>query len=149
MSKEERQTPAYRTRLHWVMLFGPAVLMIVAGLSIPARGPTAVVFLVLGVVWGIFSSVSLERSEFILTRSRFLVKTGFPWRRSYDLPFTEIEGIDVYQPTLGKILNFGKVTIKTIGRRRTSFRMVRDPLRLAHLILENKHGRQGKSEEGE
>jgi len=134
------------------MLFGPAVLMIVAGLSIPARGPTAVVFLFVGVLWGIFSSVSLERSEFTLTRTRLLVKTGFPWRRSYDLPFSEIEGIDIYQPALGKILNFGKVTIKTVNRNRPSFRMVRDPLRLAHLVLENKHYRQsssGKSEETE
>jgi hypothetical protein len=130
MHMEEGHTAVYRTRLHWVMVLGPAVLMILSGVSIPAKGLNAVAFLALATLWGVFSSISLERSEFLVTGSLFLVRVGFPWRRSYTLPLADIERIKVYQPSLGKVLNFGKLTVSMKSRRRFSFRMLRDPLQL-------------------
>jgi len=73
-----------------------------------------------------------------VTRSRFLAGVGFPWRRSHDLPLTDIEGVDVYQPSLGKLLNFGKLKLRTKDGKRLSFRLVKDPFQLGKVILESR-----------
>jgi len=38
-------------------------------------------------------------------------------RRSYDIPLTQIELVDTYQPSLGKFLNFGKIILGLAGER--------------------------------
>jgi hypothetical protein len=132
------ETPLMRARLHWVIIAGPAALMIIAGLSIEQKGTSAALVLTLAVIWGIFSSISFEISEIVLTKERLLVKIGFPWRRSYDLPLKDIESIGVYQPSLGKLLDFGKIIIARKNGRRLSFRMVRSPHVLAQKVHECK-----------
>ncbi len=144
MGRKERQ-PDYsgepvvmRTRLHWVMIAGPAALMVIAGLSLDHKGISAEVVLALATVWGIFSSISFERSEIVLTKERLLLKVGFPWRRSYDFPLADIQDVIVYQPSLGKFLDFGKITIRRNNRKRSVFRMVRSPHVLSQAIYEQK-----------
>ena len=125
-----------RTRLHWVIIAGPAALMVIAGLSLEHKGTSAEVVLALAVLWGIFSSISFERSEIVLTKARLLLKVGFPWRRSYDFPLADVQDVIVYQPSLGKFLDFGKITIRRKNGKRSVFRMVRSPHVLAQAIYE-------------
>jgi|WetSurMetagenome_2_1015567.scaffolds.fasta_scaffold34250_2 hypothetical protein len=135
---EEEETAVYRTGLHWVLVLAPALVMMLSGMSIPGKGVGAVVLLTLATMWGVLSSISLESSEFMVTKKRMLIKTGFPRRRSHDLFLADIGGVYVYQPSLGKVLNFGKVTFKMKTGKRLSFRLVRDPLRLASAISEGR-----------
>ena len=121
--------------------------MILAGISVPDRGVDAAILLVLATVWGIFSSISYEKSRFVVTETRVFIKAGLLWRRSYDLPLQHVEGVKVYQPSLGKVLNFGKITFKTRSGRRLSFRLVRDPLQFGNVVLENRQ--RGRGSEGE
>ncbi|MGD0229091.1 MAG: PH domain-containing protein [Syntrophorhabdales bacterium] len=134
------ETIVHRERLHPVMLAGPATLMIFAGLSIGRKGVTAVILLALATIWGIFSSISLERSEIVLTRGRLLVRIGFPWQRSYDFPLEDIESVHVYQPSLGRFLDFGKITVTGKNGKRRAFRMVRSPIGLTERIYECARG---------
>jgi hypothetical protein len=127
-----------RTRLHWVMIAGPATLMVIAGLSIEHKGGSAALVLALAVLWGICASISFELSEIVLTKERLWVKVGFPWRRSHDFPLADVADVQVYQPSLGKVLDFGRITIMRNNGKRISFRMVRSPHLLAQLIYECK-----------
>ncbi|OPY67744.1 MAG: hypothetical protein A4E57_02137 [Syntrophorhabdaceae bacterium PtaU1.Bin034] len=136
--RERNDEMPYRTRLHWIMFFGPGGLMMIGGLSIPSKGLPAAVILALGTIWGIFSSINFERSEIVLSRSSLRLRVGGLWRRSYDIPLSEIERVDVYQPSLGKILDFGKITIRRKNARKLVFRMIRSPLQLAGKIYQYK-----------
>ncbi len=137
---EEDERVLYRTRLHWAIILGPALLMILSGISIPRSGLNGVLLLAFGTMWGVFSSISYEKSEFLVTARRVLIRPGFPWRKPYDLLLSEIEEVNVYQPSLGKMLNFGKITIRTRSGRRV-FRLVADPYQLGAVILQNRPGR--------
>jgi membrane protein YdbS with pleckstrin-like domain len=117
----------HHTGLHWTLLFGPGILIVIGGLSIPSKGLNAVILVVIGVVWTLLFGVSLQRSELAVTQKRILVNMGFLWKRTYDIPLDAIAMIDTYQPTLGKILDFGKIMIRLAKGRRYSFRMVRAP----------------------
>ncbi|MCX5807387.1 MAG: PH domain-containing protein [Proteobacteria bacterium] len=120
----------YRTKLHWATLLGPGTLIILAGLWIPSKGLSALALLALGVIWGIFSSISLQNSEIGITNKRLLLRVGFPLRRSCDIPLETIQMVDIYQPSLGKFLNFGKIIIQSVARRRYAFRMIVSPIEL-------------------
>lgn len=124
----ENEHVVYRTKLHWATLLGPGMLIVLGGLSVPSKGMSAVVLLAIGVMWGIFSSISLQTSEIGITNERLLLKLGFPLRRTYDIPLAKVGMVDIHQPSLGKFLNFGKIIIGFTDGKRGSFRMVREPI---------------------
>jgi hypothetical protein len=125
---KDNEHVVYRTKLHWAMLLGPALLLIIGGLSIPSKGLSGLILFSLGLLWGILSSISYQTSEIGITDKRLLIRIGFPVRRTYDIALTNIELVDTYQPSLGKLLNFGKVILGLDGKKRGAFRMVDSPL---------------------
>ncbi|MCX5815694.1 MAG: PH domain-containing protein [Proteobacteria bacterium] len=133
---QENEQIVYRTGFHWVMLLGPAMVLIIAGVSIPSRGVGALILLIIGVVWAIFSIMSYRNSEFLITDGRLLARFGFPWKRIYDIPLTTIEYIDMHQPALGNILNFGKILIRRTGGFVHSIRMIPNPIEFVKKVQE-------------
>ena len=125
LKKDERIV--YRTKCHWAMFLGPIVVIIIGGLALRAQGIHAMALMAFGLVWGVFSYVSLYGSELGLTRTRVLINAGFPLLKSYDIPLNQIAAIDYYQPTLGSMLNFGKIAIVYGGRSRCIIRFVSSP----------------------
>jgi uncharacterized membrane protein YdbT with pleckstrin-like domain len=124
----EKERVAYRTKLHWATLLGPGVLIVLAGLWIPSKGMSALTLLVLGVIWGVLSTISLQNSEIGITGRRLLLRVGFPLRRTCDIPLEKIQMVDIYQPSLGKFLNFGKIIIQSADGKRYAFRMIASPI---------------------
>ena len=120
----------YRTQCHWAMFLGPALVIIIGGLAINAQGVSAIVLMTFGFVWGIFSYVSLRGSDIALTRKRLLINAGFPVLRAYDIPLNEIIAVDYYQPTLGSMLNFGKIIVVHNKQRKCVIRFVSAPAEL-------------------
>jgi len=126
----EKERVIYRTKLHWATLFGPGMLIVLGGLWIPSKGMSALAMLTLGVIWAVFSSISLQNSEIGITDKRLLLRVGFPLRRTCDIVLEKIQMVDIYQPSLGKFLNFGKIIIQSVGGKRYAFRMIASPVEL-------------------
>jgi hypothetical protein len=81
----------------------------------------------LAVVWGLLSIHNLRASEFAIGASRLTIRVGFPFKRFYEFPFSQIAGADYHQPALGVILNFGKVMIIHTTGKTIVFRLVAKP----------------------
>ena len=128
LTKDE--TIIYRTKCHWAMFLGPIVVIIIGGLALQAQGIHAMALMAFGLVWGIFSYFSLYGSELGLTRKRVLINAGFPLLKAYDIPLNKIAAIDFYQPSLGSLMNFGKITIVYGRGARCSIRFVSSPATL-------------------
>ena len=120
----------YRVGLHWVMFLGPVIFLFLAGISIPANGRPAIVLFIIGLVWAVLSYISLQNTEFVITNNRLLIWTVFPRKKLYDIAFVEIANTSVYEPSLGKLLNFGKITIVLNSGKRISRRLVSGPYEL-------------------
>jgi hypothetical protein len=116
-----------RVSLHWVMFIGPALLLFLSGISIPANGRPAIVLFIIGLAWAVLSYIALRNTEFAVTNKRLLIWTVFPWKKLYDIALVDIANADVYLPSLGKLLNFGKITIILNNRKRISRRLVSGP----------------------
>lgn len=123
----ENERIVYQTRLHWVLFLGPLMLIIVGGLSFPAKGLSALVLAGIGIAWGVISYIKFNYSYIRVTDKRVLIRVGFLVRRPYSIFLSDISYVDFYQPSLGSMLNFGKITIIHGKKFKSVFRMVSSP----------------------
>jgi uncharacterized membrane protein YdbT with pleckstrin-like domain len=117
----------YRAQLHWAILLGPILVILIGGLALKSQGYHAMILIAFGLIWGILSYINLERSEIGLTRDKVIVNTGFPLKKSFDILLDEIIFVDYYQPTLGSMLNFGKILVMDKRKKKYAFRFVAAP----------------------
>lgn len=100
------ETVVFETTLHWVIFF---TLRSLFTLTIAA--------------W-------LERwlSEYVITNRRIIIKTGFIARDTFEMNLSKIESVNVDQSVMGRILNFGSITIIGTGGTRETFHNISKPL---------------------
>ena len=121
------ETIIYRAQLHWAILLGPILVIIIGGLALKSQGYHAMVLIAFGLIWGISSYINLRRSEIGLTQNKVLINVGFPLKKSYDILLNEIIFVDYYQPTLGSMLDFGKILVMDKRKKKYAFRLVAGP----------------------
>ncbi len=100
------ETVAYETRLHWVIFFS---LKSILTLTIAA--------------WMI-----RWLSEFVITNRRVVIKTGFIARKTFEMNLSKIETVNVEQTVMGRILNFGSITIIGTGGTKETFHNIARPM---------------------
>ncbi len=124
----------YQGKYHWAVLLGPFLFIFFGWLMLGSRTNQAIIVLAFGLLWGVFSYIKLRNSKIILTDYNLLISIGFPFKRSYDIPLNNITFIDFYQPSLGTILNFGKLIIVQMEKKKKAFRFIDSPANLVKEI---------------
>ena len=133
------ETICYRANLHWLVFFLPALLTIGAICALFAEKnflPEAVVLFIIAAILWISNLIKYTASEFFVTDKRVLVKTGLVGKRSIRILFSEIDGIDVSQRISGRILGYGKITLRGKGGAKESFCCIARPLEFSNKIRE-------------
>ncbi len=126
----------YQARPHWAVLLGPAFLFFIGWLSVGSQGLPSAVIIASGFIWGTFSYLRLRQFEIVLTNNRLLINVGFPLKRSYSIPLDTIAFANCYQPSLGAILNFGKIILVHSGTQKTVFRFIARPAEFVKEVQE-------------
>jgi hypothetical protein len=116
-----------RAKCHWAVLLGPIVVIIIGGLALGSQGFHAAALIAFGLIWAFLAYRSWRRSEIVLTERRVLSNAGFPLSRSYDIPLSKVVHIDFFQPSLGSMLDFGKIAIIYGGQTKCVIRFVSSP----------------------
>ncbi len=127
----------YKTRLHWVLylkpllltLFGAALAVALAQVADPPwlwYGGVAVA--ATGAVWWLVRWIELMTSEFAVTSMRLIFKVGLIARYTTELLLSKVESISVTQSLLGRMLNYGDLTVTGTGGAREVFARVNDPV---------------------
>ena len=127
----------YKTRLHWILFVKPA-LVVVAGLVLgavlwrvlepPWLWYVGLAIALAGLAWGFVHFVELMTSEFAVTTTRLIFKVGLIARYTTELLLSKVESIGVNQGLLGRIFNYGDLTVTGTGGARELFHRVRDPI---------------------
>ncbi|RXG93650.1 PH domain-containing protein [Bradyrhizobium zhanjiangense] len=130
----------YSTNAHWIFYFPAIVAWIVTlALLILSRQVTAdgLVLLCLtatGLValaalyWTIKGWFHRFTTETDVTNLRVVHKTGFIKRRTFEMALDKVESVDVDQTILGRILNYGDVTIRGVGEGIETIKTIASPL---------------------
>jgi uncharacterized membrane protein YdbT with pleckstrin-like domain len=131
----------YSTNAHWIFYL-PAIAAWAAVLVLLVlSGTTSAVPSLMLVCWASAAVVAIAAlywtfrawfhrwtTETDVTNMRVVHKTGFIKRRSFEMALDKVESVDVNQSILGRIFNYGDVTILGVGEGRESIRTIASPL---------------------
>lgn len=78
--------------------------------------------------------IKYATSEFAITNKRVLKKTGLIRRTTTEILLSRIESISIYQSLLGRLCNYGSLTISGTGGSRDPFMNLPDPMQLRDMI---------------
>jgi uncharacterized membrane protein YdbT with pleckstrin-like domain len=132
----------YSTNAHWIFYI-PAITAWIAALVLLGLSLTLAVgipWLVLGcwaaaavaaiaaLFWTVRGWFHRLTTETDVTDRRVVHKTGFIKRRTFEIALDKIESVDVDQTILGRILNYGDVTIMGVGEGRQTISTIASPL---------------------
>lgn len=104
---------------------------------LPSLTPFLMVVCVLSLIIAlnvIHSIIYYLNSDFILTDRRVMSKFGLFSRTTSEQRLSKVESIHVYQSLLGRLLNFGNVTVTGTGSSTTTFGPMVDPIRCKRAI---------------
>ena len=136
----------YSTNAHWIFYLRAIAAWIVAAVLLALSRATITEGIVLlclsgsGVValaalyWTFTAWFHRWTTETDVTNLRVVHKTGFIKRRTFEMSLDKVESVDVNQSILGRILNYGYVTILGVGEGRETIRTIASPLAFRNFI---------------
>ena len=131
----------YETGLHWIVLAAPIVGLAFAAFAgsqtnfndIGKTQAPALVFVVFGLISLVAvckSLINLATTEIAVTTHRIVFKRGLIARDTIEINFNRIEGLDIKQTIIGRILNYGAVIVRGTGIGVQPMRDIAAPLEL-------------------
>ena len=121
------ETVVHRASLHW-LVFWKAMLAFVAGLLLLWIEPiTGAVVIAFAIVLAIPPLIARITSEFGVTSKRVIVKAGLIQRRTLELLLRQVESIQVEQSIMGRMFNYGSITLSGTGGVREVFHNIAAP----------------------
>jgi uncharacterized membrane protein YdbT with pleckstrin-like domain len=130
----------YSTNAHWIFYLpaigawiGAIVLLVLSrattteGIILTCLASAAVVAIV-ALYWTGKAWFHRWTTETDVTNLRVVHKTGFIKRRTFEMSLDKVESVDVNQSILGRILNYGSVTVRGVGEGAETIDMIASPL---------------------
>lgn len=135
MSKGEKlqfnqQPSRWAKILEWTLL-AVAIGFIVAPILIQAGVWFGAFMMILGsllLVGRIYQLIAINFTEYAVTNKKVLAKTGIISRRVDELMLKKVEGVDVEQGILGRLLGFGTLVFSGTGSQKVVFDFIDNPL---------------------
>lgn len=137
----------HTTRLHWIVMLGHLFTCL---LCLAAAGylgyylydhrgalePNTLrslqvgiaALLVLALLVYFLGSIRRNATEMAVTTRRVVVKTGLTSRRTIEMLLNKIETIEVTEPTIGRMLGYGSITMIGTGGTSEPFHKIAHPL---------------------
>ena len=131
----------YRTTVSWIVYVPSLLLAFMAAMFLLAAGsnPAGDVIAALGALAAIsnFLSAWFRRwttTEIAVTDRRVIIKHGFIRRATMEMNLQKIESVDVDQSLIGRIFDYGAVTIRGVGSSYEPLRLIDAPLKLRSTV---------------
>jgi uncharacterized membrane protein YdbT with pleckstrin-like domain len=136
----------YSTNAHW-MFYLPAIaawIVAIVFLVLSRMVGTDVLMLVClafaavvglaALYWTATAWFHRWTTETDVTNMRVVHKTGFIQRRTFEMSLDKVESVDVNQTILGRIMNYGDVTIMGVGEGKETISTIASPLAFRNAI---------------
>jgi uncharacterized membrane protein YdbT with pleckstrin-like domain len=130
----------YSTNAHWVFYLSAigawiaALVLLVLSRTTTTEGlillclSAAAVVALAALYWTAKAWFHRWTTETDVTNLRVVHKSGFIKRRTFEMALDKVESVDVNQSILGRILNYGDVTILGVGEGKETISTIASPL---------------------
>ena len=140
---EPGEQVVYRTTISWTV-FAQAIWLAIAALvalyvatNLVGAGGAEAFALAVVVILAVLAIGSFLRAwfrrattEIAVTDRRVILKKGFIRRHTVEMNMQKVESVDVDQTLLGRLLNYGNVTVRGTGSTFETIRLIDSPLKL-------------------
>jgi uncharacterized membrane protein YdbT with pleckstrin-like domain len=127
--------------IHWIVYWPAIALMALAVISLFVLGSSSIaariIFLLLAlgaVYFAIKEWFQQWITEIAVTDRRVIVKTGLIRRHTAEMNMDKVESVTVYQPMLGRLLDFGSVQVRGTGEGLGHLDYIKSPILLRNTI---------------
>jgi uncharacterized membrane protein YdbT with pleckstrin-like domain len=131
----------YRAHLHWIVYSMAITWILIALLCFMYMDPTdptgalAITFsLFIALLAFLAALIKRYTTEIAVTDQRVISKRGLIKRDTVEINAGKIESVDVRQPVLGRILNYGTVVVRGTGTNLEPLIRVANPLDLRRSV---------------
>ena len=136
----------YSTNAHWIFYL-PAIAAWISALVLLILSRTTItesvillclsasaIVAIVALYWTVKAWFHRWTTETDVTNLRVVHKTGFIKRRTFEMALDKVESVDVNQSILGRLLNYGDVTILGVGEGRETITTIASPLAFRNSI---------------
>jgi len=138
------ETIAYVSRLHWIVYL-PGWLILVFGAAglilLPYRGAGGLYFyaslVVIAAALTVLFLAWVKRvsTEIAVTNRRLIYKEGLVSRRTIEMNMDKIESIDVLQPIMGRLMDYGTIIVRGTGSGLEPLNRIDAPIALRNAVM--------------
>ena len=121
----------FETRLHWLVYFGGRFAIIIGPLLVVAL---VTPFFFLSLVYFFVAFIVRKTSQFVVTNKRVVLKKGLIARTTTEMVLSKVESVDVKQGIVGRLLNYGRMTVVGSGGSRERFHLINAPLEFRRAV---------------
>lgn len=155
----------YTAQLHWVIYragiiltplggllgqYGDKLIRVLIGAGVADLLATPIKFLasfivLAGALHLIFSYIRQISTELVITNQRVIAKYGFIATTTFEVMLAKVEGANIDQTVLGRLLGYGTVMVRGTGGGISPIDHVADPARFHAALMEilRRHGAHG------
>jgi uncharacterized membrane protein YdbT with pleckstrin-like domain len=129
----EGESVRYRAHLSKLMFWVPytiaafGLFFVIRAFSIPVYWWFALSFLALAAIFYGWCRGVYTTSEFAVTNKRVIIKVGWIRRRTVETMLSKVEGINVDQELIGRMLGYGTLVITGTGGTKEQFTKIANP----------------------
>ncbi len=136
----------YSTSAHW-MFYLPAIAAWILALVLLILSRTTItesiivlclsasaIVAIVALYWTVRAWFHRWTTETDVTNLRVVHKTGFIKRRTFEMSLDKVESVDVNQSILGRLLDYGDVTILGVGEGKQTISTIASPLAFRNSI---------------
>lgn len=130
----------YSTNAHWIFYLPAIAAWIVALVLLILSRATitesiillclaaSAVVAIAALYWTVTAWFHRWTTETDVTNLRVVHKAGFIKRRTFEMSLDKVESVDVNQSILGRLLNYGNVTVRGVGEGAETIQTIAAPL---------------------
>lgn len=100
------------------------------------KGPLVLVMTVIfPILFILLAIINVTSTELAVTNKKVIGKAGFIRRVSIDLPLEKLESVNIDQGVIGRILGYGRVSIRGVGGNNVSIPFIKKPMDFRRVIM--------------
>lgn len=124
-------------KIHWIGYVLPAVLFVLALMFSRDSGSFFGILMLSSLGLFVRSLILQKTTELAVTNKRIIAKGGLIERYTVEMQHRQVESIQVYQSMLGRVFDYGNLSIKGTGGGSTPIRFIAAPLEFRKQAMEH------------
>ncbi|MES1157034.1 MAG: PH domain-containing protein [Alphaproteobacteria bacterium] len=126
----------YKARVHWIVFVGPIWAIVFGAALVAVSTVFGGVLLFLGILGVAMAFVQRATTDLAVTNKKIISKTGLLARHSSEQRLDKVESIHVDQGLIGRLLDYGNITVVGSGSSGTPIQSISQPVAFRRAVDE-------------